>query len=183
MRFRWWLLIALVLFTGGLVIGLITSTDIDQLLAEDVTGLEELADILAPLPQLAVLAVIFIKNVIAVLISCVLSPFFFIVPVIALTINGVLIGWVAVDVVQQESLGYLLAGILPHGVFELPAFIIGEAVALSFGTAVLLAVFRKDKRAELLPGLKTNLRYLAIVAALLLVAAIMEAYVTPLFLS
>ena len=59
----------------------------------------------------------------------------------------------------------------------------GEAVALSFGAGVILAVFNKDKRSELLPGLKTNLKYLAVVVGLLLVAAIMETFVTPLFLN
>ena len=183
MSYKWWLIIAIALFLGGLLIGLVTSAGVTGLLAEDVAALGELADLLGPLPQASLFLVIFIKNVTAVLISFAFSPFFLVVPVIALVFNGGLIGWVSAVVIQQESLGYLLAGLLPHGVFELPAFIMGEAVALSFGAGVILAVFNKDKRSGLLPGLKTSLKYLAVVIALLLVAAIMETYVTPLLLS
>lgn len=182
MSFRWWLAIATVLFTGGLLLGLVTSDSISEILAEDIAALGELAGVLAPLPQSSILVVIFIKNVTAVLTSFVLSPFFCIVPLIALTLNGGIIGWVSAVVVQQESLGYLLSGLLPHGIFELPAFIVGEAVALSFGTGVMLAIFRKENRSRLLPDLKKSMKYLGIVIALLLVAAIIETYVTPLFL-
>ena len=183
MSYKWWLITAVALFCGGLLLGLATSGSITVLLAEDVAGLGELAKLLEPLPQSSLLGVIFIKNVTAILISFAFSPFFCLVPVIALVFNGGLIGWVSVMVVQEESLGYLLGGLLPHGVFELPAFIMGEAVALSFGASVMLAVFNKDKRSELLPSLKTSLKYLAVVVALLLVAAIMETYVTPLLLN
>ena len=86
-------------------------------------------------------------------------------------------------VIQEKSLGYLLAGLLPHGIFELPAFIMGEAVALSFGTAVTLALFKKERRKLLLPNLRQNLRYLVVALTLFLPAAIIETYITPLFLT
>ena len=100
----------------------------------------------------------------------------------ALTVNGWLISFISVAVVQEESLGVLLAGLLPHGIFELPALIMGEAAALSFGALTIVALVSK-KKDLLLPGLKQNLRYLLIACALLLPAAIIETYVTPLFLT
>ena len=83
-------------------------------------------------------------------------------------------------VVQEKSLTYLLAGVLPHGIFELPALIIAEAAAFSFGTAVMLALFKKDGKKLLLPNLRQNARYLAIAILLLLPAALIETYLTPL---
>ncbi len=182
MSYKRWLFIAVFLFGIGLVLGLATTTAVTGLLAEDVAALEELADLLAPLPQLSVFAFIFIKNVSAVLISFAFSPIVCLVPVMALIINGWIIGLVSTTVIQEKSLGYLLAGLLPHGIFELPALIMGEAVALSFGTAVLLALFKKERRSQLLPNLKQNLRYLIVAFALLLPAAIIEVYLTPLLL-
>jgi stage II sporulation protein M len=73
--------------------------------------------------------------------------------------------------------------LLPHGIFELPALIIGEAAAFSFGTAAILALFKKERRNLLLPNLKQNLIYLLIAFALLLPAAIIETFVTPLLLA
>jgi len=183
MSYKRWLFVAIFLFGIGLILGLATPASINGLLSEDVAALEELAELLAPLPQSTVLVFILIKNVSAVLISFVLSPIFCLVPVIALIVNGWLIGLVSSIVIQEKSLGYLLAGLLPHGIFELPALIMAQAVALSFGTALILALFKKERRNLLLPNLKQNLRYLIVALALFLPAAIIETYITPLFLT
>jgi len=182
MSYKRWLLIAAFLFGIGLALGLATPTGIDGILPEDRAALEELAEMVELLPQSSVLLIIFIKNTSVLLISFALSPIFCLVPVMALTFNGWLLGLVSTTVIQEKSLGYLLAGVLPHGIFELPAFIIGEAVALSFGTAVILALFKEERRNLLLPNLRRNLRYLVVALSLLLPAAIIETYVTPLFL-
>jgi len=86
-------------------------------------------------------------------------------------------------VVQEESLGFLLAGILPHGIIEIPALIIGEAAALGFGVSLIIALFTGNRSKMLLPAFKTNLKYLIVALALLVPAAIIETFITPLFLS
>jgi len=182
MNFKLWLIITVVLFSAGLALGLVTPSDIGGVPAEEMAALEELADLLMTLPKPALLAAIFVKNVTAIMMSFAFSPFLCLMPVIALTLNGWILGVVATTVIEKESVGYLLAGLLPHGILEVPAFIIGEAAAFSFGTMVMLALFKKDKRNLLLPNLKRNLRYLVIAFILLLPAAIIETYVTPLLL-
>jgi len=180
MSFKRWLFLAVFLFVIGLAWGLFASADTPGLLTEDVATLEKLSDFLLPLPQTSVFIIIFLKNVVAVLVGFALSPFFCLVPVAALVINGGLLGLVSAMVVQDKSWGYLLAGTLPHGIFELPALIIGEAAALSFGTAVMLALVKKERRELLLPNLRQNAKYLAMAVILLLPAAIIETYLTPL---
>ncbi len=182
MSYKWWLVIAIFLFGTGLALGLATPVDTLGITTKDIVALEKLADFLAPLPQVLVFVLIFIKNVLAVLISFALSPVCCLVPVMALIANGGVIGLVSTSVIQEKSLGYLLAGLLPHGIFELPALIMGEAVALSFGTTVILALFKNEKRNLLLPNLRRNLRYLVLALILFLPAAIIETYVTPLLL-
>ena len=103
-------------------------------------------------------------------------------PFIALVINGWLLAVVSVTVLEEQSFAFLLAGLLPHGVFELPAFIMAEAAALSFGTAVIAALFRKEKRGLVLPSFRQNARYLAVALLLLIPAALIEAYLTPLLM-
>jgi stage II sporulation protein M len=152
------------------------------LMAEDVAALEQLANLLASLSPLSVLGIIFLKNVSALLISFVFSPLLCLVPVMALLVNGWLLGFISAAVVEEQSLGFLLGGLLPHGIFELPAFIMGEAAALSFGTAVILGVFSRERRERVLPNLRQNLRYFVIALVLLLPAAVIETFVTPLFL-
>lgn len=182
MSYKRWLFAATFLFSLGLAWGLATPVDTASLLSEEVAAIEKLADFLASLPQASIFVLIFIKNASALVISFIFSPVFCLAPVIALIFNGGLLGLVSTSAIQEKSLGYLLAGLLPHGVFELPALIIGEAAALSFGSAVMLSLFKKQRRKLLLPNLRQNLKYLALALFLLLPAAIIETYITPLLL-
>ncbi len=183
MSYKRWIFVAISLFGIGLVLGLATPTSAAGLLSEDIAALEKLANLLASLPLALVVVIIFIKNASALLLSFALSPILCLAPVIALTVNGWLLGLVSTTVIQEKSLGFVLAGLLPHGIFELPALILGEAAALSLGTVVILALFKKERRSLLLPSLKQNLKYLMVALALLLPAAIIETYVTPLLLT
>ena len=182
MSYKKWLFIAVGLFAIGIVLGLAMPANVAGLLTEDLAALEALASILGPF-QVTTALIIFLKNVAALLVSFLFSPLLCLVPILALTVNGWLLSFVSVIIVQEESLGLLLAGLLPHGIFELPALIIGEAAALSFGVTTIVALIAKNRRSQLLPNLKRNLRYLVIACVLLLPAAIIETYVTPLFLT
>ena len=182
MRYRWWLTVAAGLFVVGLVLGLVmpdgTATDI---LTEELAALKELGTILGPFQATTVLF-IFVKNVVALLFSFIFSPVLCLIPVLTLLLNAGLLSFISAIVIQENSLGLLLAGLLPHGIFEIPAIIIGEAAALSFGAMVIITVFSPERRKLLLPNLKQNLRYLAIACVLLVPAAIIETYLTPLLL-
>jgi len=183
MRYRWWLFSAIFLFVIGIVIGMLPFSAITGFSAEGIATIEQFGDILTSLPAPVIALVIFMKNVSALLLSFALSPLLCLVPVLALTVNGLLLSSLSTVVAQEESLGFVLTGLLPHGVFELPALVIGEAAALSFGAAAMLAIFRRREREFLLPNLKQNLKYLLLAIGLLIPAAIIEAYVTPLLLA
>ena len=182
MNYRWWIIVAIVLFGIGIVLGLAAPAGISRLLSEELATLEKLGGVLAPF-KLSTMIFIFIKNVVALLVSFALSPIFCLVPILTLAVNGWLVALVSTMVVKEESLGFVLAGLLPHGIIELPALFIGEAAALSFGAMAVVALFKKEKRNLLLPSLKQNLKYLSIALALFLPAAIIEAYVTPLLVT
>jgi len=182
MSYKWWLVIAVSLFGIGWMSGLVTNVGADNILVGDMVGIEELFGYLLQMPQWALFIFIFLKNVSVVVISFVFSPVLCLVPVIALTFNGWIAGFVSKAVAQEESLVYVLSGLLPHGIFELPALIMGEAVALSFGAAVILYPFRKDGRQRVIDNFKHNYRFLIAACGLLLPAAIIETWVTPLLL-
>jgi stage II sporulation protein M len=185
MRYRYWVFIAVGLFVIGLGIGLAASVimpaNIIRLFSEELSALEELGSLLSPF-RATTAVFIFFKNVSALLISFVFSPILCLLPILALVLNGSLISFVSVIVAQEESLGLLLAGMLPHGVFEIPALIIGEAAALSFGAASIISLFSRGERKPLLPHFKQTLKYLLLAFVLMVPAAIIETFVTPLFL-
>jgi stage II sporulation protein M len=182
MKYRWWVVIAIGLFAIGIIVGLAVPSSITSLISEELAALGELGGALAP-SSFSMLIFIFITNAVTLLFSFALSPIFCLVPIVTLFLNGCIVGLVSTIVMEEESLGFVLAGLLPHGIIELPAFFIGEAAALSFGTVVVVALFRKEKRNLILPSLKRNLKYLGIALALMIPAAIIETYVTSLLVT
>ncbi|MDD4873599.1 MAG: stage II sporulation protein M [Dehalococcoidales bacterium] len=176
--YKKWIIIASLVFLLGLLIGAI-NPNIGIL--EDY--IEELADSLGPLSSSDILIVILLNNIFTLLISFIFSPVLCILPLLSLFINGWLLSVFGYLIIQQEPLGYYLLGILPHGILEIPALILGQAAALSLGVMTIIAVINKEKRGWLLPNLRRNIKYLFIALLLLVPAAVIETYITPLLLN
>lgn len=181
MSYRKWLIVAIVLFLAGLVLGLVTPARVANFVYQEIAEIQKLGQSLTPF-SITTFIFIFARNTLALLGSFVLSPILIIAPVLSLVINGLVISFLSALVVQEKSILFVLAGILPHGILEIPAFIIGQAAALSFGSAAILALFRKEKKKQFWSSLNQNARYLLIAIVLLLPAAAIETYVTPLLI-
>lgn len=185
MRYKFWVLIAGGLFVIGIGAGLVISAampaNIVAFFSEEQSVLGELGTILGPF-RATTAVFIFFKNAFVLLLSFVFSPILCLMPILALVLNGSLLSFVSVITTQKESFGLVLAGLLPHGIFEIPALIIGEAAALSFGAMTVIALISREKRNLLIPSLRQNVKYLLLAFVLLVPAAIIETFVTPLFL-
>ncbi len=179
MSYTKWIIVAVLLFVTGLLLGLAVPADV---ITDDTTGLGELADLLGLLPQSTLFLVILINNASSLVISFATSPIFLIMPILALTVNGWLLAAVGTEIVRTESLGFLLAGVLPHGILEIPALILAQAAAMSFGATAIVALFKKEERSQISLSLKHNLKRLGLALLLLIPAAIIETFITPLLL-
>ncbi len=103
-------------------------------------------------------------------------PFLYL-PALSMGVNAILLGMVASSVNGQWLL--LAAGILPHGIFELPALCLSLAAGLCLCQNINRYI-RKNEKGIMKPLLLNILRVTGlIVIPLLVVAAIMESYVTP----
>jgi stage II sporulation protein M len=73
-----------------------------------------------------------------------------------------------------------LAGVAPHGIFEIPALVIGSAVVLYMGASLVTPQTGKSMGEVILELLADWVKiFLGVVVPLLVVAAVIEAYVTP----
>lgn len=73
-----------------------------------------------------------------------------------------------------------LAGVVPHGVFEIPALMIGSAVVLYMGVAIVTPQTGKSMGEVILELLADWAKiFIGLVVLLLAVAAMIEAYITP----
>ncbi len=106
-------------------------------------------------------------------------PFLFL-PVLSLLINGALLGMLGAMYVAEGALPLFLAGILPHGVFELPALAFSIACGVCLCRNMCRLVTGSPRRTPMVELVGDLLRVLLLVVMPLTVAAaFMECYVTP----
>jgi stage II sporulation protein M len=179
--FKNYLAVAVLLFGMGIVLG-IYSPPGSGMVEEEMSVLEDMLRRLAGLPPVLLAIAILFKNVFALLFSFAFAPLLSLLPVLTLVVNGWILGVIAAKTVEEVSLGYLLAGILPHGIIEIPALMIGEAAALSFGVSIFYSLFRKNEPGYLTASFKKSFRYLILAVALMVPAALIETFITPLLL-
>lgn len=105
-------------------------------------------------------------------------------PAALLGLNAILIGSIGAYCVNNGvSLLFYLAGIMPHGIFELPAIILSLACGLYLCSYLTGRIFRRDKVPQKPVFRRIGRVFCMIIAPLLLIAALLEAYLTPLILS
>ena len=131
--------------------------------------------------QMSVFALL-MNNWRAMLVSALygLIPFLFL-PLISLLTNGLLMG-VMFGIYQANgiSLLALLAGLVPHGIFEIPALVFSIACGVRLCRNMCLMVTSSPHKVPFLVLAEDLLRVLVLVIApLTMVAAFVECYVTP----
>lgn len=134
------------------------------------------------LPRIATLP-IFLNNLRVLVLAAVVSVFSFGALALALTlVNMGVVGFIVAQIVQ---LGYnpwlfMAAFILPHGLIEIPAILLGMTFALRIGAALISPPQGLDiGQALLLTGANFTKVLIFLIIPMLLLAAFIEANVTP----
>ena len=104
-----------------------------------------------------------------------------VLPLFFVIFNGFFIGYVAYTLGSVYGLGYIVAGLTPHGVIEIPAIILAMSIGISLGYAALNSLrgegsIMKEARPAL--GL-----FLTRVVPMLIIAAVIEVTITPLIMA
>ena len=86
--------------------------------------------------------------------------------------------------VGYSPLALFAAGLLPHGIFEIPALMLSTAIVLRMGAVLVTPQMGKSMGQILLEQLASWLKvFLGLVIPLLALAAVIEAYITPTILA
>ncbi len=156
------------------------SLDLSNLSAESFERLEGTR--IGFLPTFSVMGV-FSHNVRVIFVSAVLAVFSFgVMPLILLMIPMVAVGFFtgAVMLPGYSPWVFLAAFIVPHGLFELPAAVIGAAFALRIGAALMSPPEGLDVGQGFLLMLANFVKiFVFLVIPMLLVAAFVEINITP----
>lgn len=178
---RVYIVLSVFLFAVTAVMGYYAAEYNPALAAEWLKEFEMLKWILEQ-PPLVIMIIIFLKNLLASAMSVILGLGLGIVPMVVDTSNGFMLGLVSYDVLHKEGLLYLLAGIVPHGIIELPTVLVSIAIGFRLGYLLVLAIL--GEKADLTGEIKIAIHFLARwVAPLLLLAAAIETFITPIAIS
>jgi stage II sporulation protein M len=121
---------------------------------------------------------IFLNNLVACIALFLGGASFGLVPLLVIASNGLVIGAIIETVRGEKGIGFILAGILPHGVLEIPAVLVSAGLGLLMAEALGRELLRSDGDAatEALGQGRLFVRYVVPFVAL---AAAVEAFITP----
>ncbi|AFA50276.1 stage II sporulation protein M [Acetobacterium woodii] len=125
---------------------------------------------------------IFFNNLVASGISILSGgiPFLFL-PLFSLASNAIIIGLIGA-VYQINGVGWIpfLVGILPHGVIEIPALILGVTLGVHICNKLVKKILKRSFKGELKQAIIGCLRiYLLWMIPLFFIAAFIETFITP----
>jgi len=156
--------VAVICFVAGIWMGVEKPDDYQQLQHY----LENLAGFLKERNVLTIILFLFLKNALTVFIVLWLGTAFGIVPLIAAVENGIVLGSL---ISQQDSPLLSLLNIIPHGIFELPAFFLACGIGLWRGWWL----FRRDKNELYKERAQKGYRvFFRLIVPLLIIAAVIE---------
>ena len=181
-QLRPYILFASVIFTLAVFIGYFVAQNFPE---EVMRILEEVKKELGPLGDMTnfeLFLIIFEQNVSALLLSIIFGIFLGIIPCFSVFTNGLILGIIIFEMLNEYSWEVLLVGILPHGIIEIPVLIISSAIGIKIGKIVLWKIFKR--RGSIKKEFKQALKFfLYILLPLLFLAALIEAFVTSVLLS
>lgn len=173
---------ALWLFAAGIIAGVTAAFYYPQLM-ENI--LDSFAEQFGETPALdwGLAKNIFVQNATAVAVSWLGGILLGLAPIAALLLNGFILGYVFVFILAASTdklatLGFLAAGLLPHGIIEIPVFIAACVLGLRMGYEWLKPDAQGRRLAVLGMELRQSLRYFMWIVAGLVAAAVIEVFVS-----
>jgi len=144
--------------------------------------LKEMAEMVFSGSPVRGIILLFINNLLASLQMMLLGVLLGIPPLFGLFTNGALLGSLLIGLGHEgvSALTFMWVGVLPHGIFELPAFLISAAFGLKMGFHLVFPLPQK-KRGESLSFIwREFLAVFPLLINLLIIAAVIEVILTPL---
>ena len=140
---------------------------------------QQLFESLMDMPKYKLMLVIFGNNLLTSFLAIVFGIFFGIFPILVLVANGFILGDLSYHVYLDKGIYYVLAGLLPHGIFELSAVILSCSLGIRLGAIFLNRLLEKpvpDLKQSFTKSLKI---FLCLVIPMLLLASVIEVWITP----
>jgi stage II sporulation protein M len=182
-RFIWpYLLFITLVFFGALITGYASAENFPDMADKLMQGFSTRFAPLMSMSPIFVMLGIFLNNAFVSLLFLVLGLALGILPVLFVAFNGYVVGVISYVVSQERGLLFIFLALLPHGIVELPMVFLSAGIGLRLGHQVFAALIGRptEIKKEFKEGLSFYFRW---ILPLLLLAAIVETFITPLILS
>jgi stage II sporulation protein M len=174
-------------FMLGLILGYTNSSDFDKLIHAQIDQMQGMADKIkqSDHQQWSLFSRIILNNLLTSAVAILLGAAFGVIPLFLLVSNGLLLGYVAANRTDGETIFYFLKAILPHGIIEIPTFIIACALGLRLGFLMLESIgslFNLERREKFQIKFRAFIKLLVpmsiLITGLMILAAIIESTLT-----
>lgn len=178
---------------GGMLIGYMQAAAVQDVVNQLLGQLKEVVERIRENGggAFATFWAIYTNNVISALMMMAMGLFFGVFPIFSMIANGILLGY-TLSVYSTAGVNPILvfvAGIMPHGIFELTAVFFAAGIGLRLGGLVFRSVgllFKPGKgervKNDWYDTLKQFPASVLLVVVLLLVAGVVESVITPVIL-
>ena len=123
---------------------------------------------------------LFFNNIEACLLLFLGGASFGILTIFIMSLNGILIGSIMEIVHNDHTVIFVAAAILPHGIFEIPAFILSGSLGILLAQSLIAEWYHGEDTAE---NAKWFTRLFTVyVIPLVVIAAFVEAFITPIII-
>ncbi|HID42236.1 MAG TPA: hypothetical protein EYP30_00405 [Archaeoglobaceae archaeon] len=150
-----------------------------DLAKESVEVLSSEFSILKELNPFLIFVFIFLNNSLKALIATAAGFFFGIFPIFFIIFNGYIIGMVIFVAGIEMGTYRVLLHLIPHGILEIPGILLACSYGLWVGNRFFRNVFRNDNFSIKGSIREAILKCLIIVFPVLLIAALIETFITP----
>jgi len=170
--------LTLLLFCAMVTIGWVGSA-YHPAIGEQLIGLfeKEVAGQVAGAGPFELCGKIFVNNLEACIILFLGGASFGIVTILIMSLNGIVIGAIMEIVLRDHSPAFVAAAIIPHGIFEIPGFIVAGALGFMFSQALINEYYGQEDAAA--TAARLSRVFVTVVLPLIAVAAVVEAFITP----
>jgi len=187
---RNWIILATAFFAGGFIFAFY-AVNLEKelfisLFGELLKQIEELGKEAFSGSLLSGVFLIMMNNIGAMAEMVVFGVFLGIPTLLGLFGNGALIGMVAALLAAQaqaEAIPFMLVSILPHGIFELPAFFISGALGLKIGYNLVFPPKGLGRWQSIKRSIEEITSLLPLLLIMVILAAVIEVIVTPQLIS
>lgn len=172
-----YILISALIFLSGIIAGYYFVEFYPSEAGQLITALEETYKPILEMNKASQVLFIFLKNGVTSFFIIVLGIIFGVLPIFSLISNGEVLGMLVNFALEKSSTLYFLSGVLPHGIIEIPCFLIATAIGLRIARTFVRKILGKggSLKEELNLGLNVFLR---IILVFLFLAAIIEVLIS-----